>query len=298
MHMCRLLVAFFIFFSAQLAAAQGAPTTSKCSTATFGASVCISETDFADDLCTALEVLSDRYSLNPYFFTRLIWQESKFDPNARSSAKAMGIAQFIASTAEIRGLDEPFNPAEALDVSARYLVELDIKFGNLGLAAAAYNAGETAAKNFKNQSAGLPNETWKYVQIITGLDPRKWRDTPPEIHDFTLTKGQDFQTSCKNLAKSRRLNSDQKFTAQFKKWGVQLASGNTRGAAAVSYKRRIHSCKRFIKNRKPDYVYTSPKIKSRRPSYGARISFESRRKAHGFCVRLQQYKCQCAVYKN
>lgn len=296
--MCRLLVVFFIFLFAQPAAAQDTPTVSKCSSAIFGPAVCISQDHYADDLCTALKLFSDRYSLDPYFFTRLIWQESKFDPNARSRAKAMGIAQFIASTAEIRGLDDPFNPAEALDVSARYLVELDIKFGSLGLAATAYNAGETAAKNFKKQTAGLPNETWKYVQIITGLDPRKWRDMPPDAHDFTLTKGQDFQTSCIKLAQSRRLESSQKFTAQFKKWGVQLASGSTPGAAAVSYKRRIRSCKRFIKNRKPDYIYTSPKIKSRRPSYGARISFDSRRKAHGFCLRLQQYKCQCAVYKN
>lgn len=167
----------------------------------------------------------------------------------------MGIAQFIASTAKLRGLDDPYNPAEALDASARYLAELTEKFGNLGLTSAAYNAGETAARNFKNEAAGLPNETWKYVQIITGYTPKKWRDIPPQSPDFTLTKEQDFQTSCNQLADSRELLSKQKFTSQFKKWGVQIASGNTRNAAVVGYKRSIRTCKRMLKSRTPDYIY-------------------------------------------
>ncbi|KAB7615505.1 lytic transglycosylase domain-containing protein [Amylibacter sp. SFDW26] len=269
-----------------------------CSSGAHASVICIKPDTFDADLCTALEQFANHYALNPAFFTRLIWQESRFKPNARSSADAMGIAQFIASTAEARGLDDPFNPAEALDASARYLAELEKDFDNLGLAAAAYNAGETAAANFQKKTAGLPNETWKYVQIITGLDARTWRDAPPNDHDFSLKKDQSFQQSCLDLAKTRKLDLDRDFQPQFKKWGVQLAAGKTREAAATSYKHRSRLCRRAIKDRKPDYIYSSPQVKLRRPSYVARISFDSRRKANTFCTRLKQYRCACAVYKN
>lgn len=270
----------------------------KCSDAKFGPKLCISDENFNQDLCAAVEIFSTHYTLDPYFFLRLIWQESRFDPNARSHADAMGIAQFIASTAKIRGLADPFNPAMSLDASARYLAELELKFGSLGLAAAAYNAGETAARNFKENSAGLPNETWKYVQIITGLDARQWRDDKPAKHDFKLNADQDFKTACLELAEKRKLSPTQQFKPQFKKWGVQLAAGKTRKAAAISYKHRSRLCKRAIKGRKPDYIYSSPQVKLRRAAYVARISFDSRRKANTFCTRLKQHRCACAVYKN
>ena len=161
--MWRSFVLIFLLLAPQIAIAQEPVDAQKCSTDAFGPKLCIKAETYDRDLCTALETFATRYKLNPYFFTRLIWQESRFDPNARSHADAMGIAQFIASTAELRGLDNPFNPAEALDASARYLADLEQKFGNLGLAAAAYNAGETAAGNFKEEAAGLPNETWTFA---------------------------------------------------------------------------------------------------------------------------------------
>ena len=55
---------------------------------------------------------------------------------------AQGIAQFMPGTARRRGLDDPFDAKKALAASAAYLAELRTSFGNLGLAAAAYNAGE------------------------------------------------------------------------------------------------------------------------------------------------------------
>ncbi len=75
------------------------------------------------------------------FFTRLIWKESGFDPGAISPAGAQGVAQFMPRTASSRGLLNPFKPVEALRESASYLHELLQSFGNVGLAAAAYNAG-------------------------------------------------------------------------------------------------------------------------------------------------------------
>ena len=53
------------------------------------------------------------------FFARIIWQESRFQPQAvgpatRTGERAQGIAQFMPGTAGERGLLDPFNPVEAL----------------------------------------------------------------------------------------------------------------------------------------------------------------------------------------
>src|SRR5579885_2195374 len=95
----------------------------------------------ADDICQAIEQDAAENQLPVEFFARVIWQESRFNARAVSSKGAQGIAQFMPQTAEFRGLADPFEPVAALREAASYLGELERQFGNLGLAAAAYNAG-------------------------------------------------------------------------------------------------------------------------------------------------------------
>src|SRR5262249_34070210 len=92
-------------------------------------------------MCVLLGSVAAQNDLPLEFFWRLIWQESNFDPRAVSHKGAQGIAQFMPRTARWRGLADPFEPNQALFESARWLRELLDQFGNLGLAAAAYNAG-------------------------------------------------------------------------------------------------------------------------------------------------------------
>ena len=94
-----------------------------------------------DDVCRALEQSAAENELPVEFFARVIWQESRFDALAVSPKGAAGIAQFMPRTASWHGLADPFDPTELLRHSAAYLRELLNRFGNLGLAAAAYNAG-------------------------------------------------------------------------------------------------------------------------------------------------------------
>jgi hypothetical protein len=108
------------------------------------------------------------------YFLRLIRQESGFDPNSVSHAGAQGIAQFMPGTASIRGLKDPFDPAEALPKSAELLSELKDDFGNLGLAAAAYNAGPDRIRKWLAGQSSLPQETIDYVRIITGHNVTDW----------------------------------------------------------------------------------------------------------------------------
>src|ERR1700758_5849959 len=92
-------------------------------------------------VCRLIETAARTQSLPVAFLTRLIWQESSFRANAISPAGAQGIAQFMPKTADQRGLANPFDPEEAIPKSASLLADLRRRFGNLGLAAAAYNAG-------------------------------------------------------------------------------------------------------------------------------------------------------------
>ena len=92
-------------------------------------------------LCSAIVAVAQANDLPITFFANLIWQESSFRSRTISPAGALGIAQFIPETAVEHGLMNPFEPMHALFASGKLLRKLNQQFGNLGLAAAAYNAG-------------------------------------------------------------------------------------------------------------------------------------------------------------
>ena len=85
-----------------------------------------------------------------------------------SPAGAQGIAQFMPKTAVEQGLTNPFEPIHALHATAKVLCHLQNRFGNLGLAAAAYNAGPGRVSDWMARRRGLPEETRNYVVRITG----------------------------------------------------------------------------------------------------------------------------------
>jgi transglycosylase-like protein with SLT domain len=135
-----------------------------------------------EEICRMIEDAAAKESLPFDFFTRLIWRESRFDTRAVSPAGAQGIAQFMPKTANGRGLDNPFDPLRALEESAEYLRELLQRFGNLGLAAAAYNAGPKRIQDWlARRGPPLRQETHDYVEIITGHAPKKWAAEAPEV---------------------------------------------------------------------------------------------------------------------
>ena len=89
---------------------------------------------------------------------------------------AQGVAQFMPATAAEVGLDDPFDPFQALPASARFLRKLHDQFGNLGLAAAAYNAGSGRIQKWLSRQDLLPRETRAYVKIITGNPIEDWTE--------------------------------------------------------------------------------------------------------------------------
>jgi len=134
-----------------------------------------------DEICQMIERAANEEALPPEFFARLIWQESRFDPFAVSPVGARGIAQFMPRTANGRGLADPFDALPALFESAEYLAELRRQFGNLGLAAAAYNAGPKRVQDWLAKRGGMSSETRNYVHLITGHPLETWAAAEPPL---------------------------------------------------------------------------------------------------------------------
>lgn len=110
--------------------------------------------------------LSARFDLSPALLEALVWQESRWRPNAVSHAGARGLAQLMPGTARYLGVD-PDDPMQNLEGGARYLREqLDRFDGDLEKALAAYNAGPGRVI----RANGIPNirETRNYVTAIMG----------------------------------------------------------------------------------------------------------------------------------
>ncbi len=141
-----------------------------------------------EELCDALASSAKAHDLPLAFFANLIWQESRFNPRAVSSAGAEGIAQFMPGTAVKSGLENPFDPLQAIPASAQLLHQLHRQFGNLGLAAAAYNAGPGRIAHWLAQRGNLPRETRNYVLIITGLPAEQWRGVSPQGAAFKFAQ--------------------------------------------------------------------------------------------------------------
>jgi len=127
------------------------------------------------EICDTLTRAAERNNLPLSFFIRLLFQESAFQPGIVSSAGAEGIAQFMPETSASEGLHNPFDPAEAIPASARFLRKLIGQFGNLGLAAAAYNAGPKRIQDWLAKKGRLPEETQGYVKTVTGRPAETWR---------------------------------------------------------------------------------------------------------------------------
>jgi len=125
-------------------------------------------------LCSAMVSVARANGLPAPFFANLIWLESGFNAKVVSPAGAQGIAQFMPETAKEYGLVNPFDPIHALNAAGKFLNRLVAQFGNLGLAAAAYNAGPGRVSAYVAKRRGLPEETRNYVVRITGKTADKW----------------------------------------------------------------------------------------------------------------------------
>lgn len=115
----------------------------------------------------------EEHSLDPRLVRAVIQAESNFNVGAVSPKGAMGLMQLMPQTANLMGVNNPFDPAQNLDGGIRYLKVLLEKYGDVELALAAYNAGPT---NVEKYGFKVPpyRETRDYVRkILTSYDGRE-----------------------------------------------------------------------------------------------------------------------------
>ena len=115
----------------------------------------------------AIARAAQRWSVSGALLAAQLYEESHFNPFARSSAGAQGIAQFMPGTAAAYGLDDPYDAERAIDAQAHLMRDLLRSFGAVPLALAAYNAGPQPVR----ACGCIPPipETQSYVADILGL---------------------------------------------------------------------------------------------------------------------------------
>jgi soluble lytic murein transglycosylase-like protein len=265
------------------------------------------ESDTRESICLIIEAAAREANLPLEFFARVIWQESRFQSDAvgpvtRSGERAQGIAQFMPGTASERGLLDPFNPVQALPKAAAFLDELRNQFGNLGLAAAAYNAGPRRVQDWLAGTGYMPEQTRNYVVAITGSTVENWA----AAGKGGKTPQSAPPTSCRDLMALLK-RAPNPFVAELeqhvelaaaKVWGVQLAAGFDRNKALAMYSRAVRNLGPVIGERDPSLLSSVMRSRGTRAFYQVRIGADTRPEADDLCNRIRKAGGACFVLKN
>lgn len=132
--------------------------------------------------------IAQEEGINPDLFVRQIQAESAFNPEAKSSAGAMGLAQLMPATAKELGVANPFDPEQNLRGGAKYMKQLLGRYNNdQTLALAAYNAGMGNV----DKAGGVPNfkETQNYIAKILGGNSMIGAQAPQQMAQQEQPRG-------------------------------------------------------------------------------------------------------------
>jgi Transglycosylase SLT domain/SPOR domain len=265
------------------------------------------DTNTREAMCLMIESAARSEDLPLEFFARVIWQESRFQADAvgpvtRNGQRAQGIAQFMPGTAGERRLLDPFDPVQALPKSAEFLNELRGQFGNLGLAAAAYNAGPRRVQDWLAGSGNLPPETRHYVFAITGSTVDDWAAAGKtgKMPERAPT------SSCRELMALLR-RAPNPFVTQLEQrvklsearaWGVQLAAGFNRDKALAMYARAMKHLGAVIGDQDPSLLSSVMRTRGSHTFYQVRIGADTRPAADNLCNRIRRAGGACFVLRN
>jgi hypothetical protein len=221
----------------------------------------------------------------------------------RSGARARGIAQFMPRTASERGLLDPHDPVQALPKSAEFLRELLHEFGNLGLAAAAYNAGPRRVRDWLEGRGGLPSETQRYVEIITGHPAEEWAKAgeptapdKPRSSPMTCATMTAMMREAPSLYLSRLTRQIEKSAAS--PWGVQVSAGFSRERALASFSDVEKRHRESLGGLDPIIIQTTLRSRGTHPFYQVRIGADTRAGADRLCASLRKGGNACMVLRN
>jgi len=251
----------------------------------------------ARTICNTVEEAAAQNSLPANFLARVIWQESRFNALAVSPKGARGIAQFMPQTADYRGLADPFDPVASLKNAASYLGDLRRQFGNLGLAAAGYNAGPARVREWLDGKRALPGETRNYVAVITGWTADEWASpSPPQVAQLAMPHG----LPCTRLANLVLAPPDEarRIAAAVPAWGAQLTANWSEAAAWATYRSLQKRFGALIGDREPIVLRGRFPGLGTVPRYMIRIADDNKAFINKLCSKLIAAGGACAVLRN
>jgi soluble lytic murein transglycosylase len=119
---------------------------------------------------------AENYRLDPALLAAVIYTESKFDPNAKSSAGALGLMQLLPDTAKGIALRtggarfvvaDLYDPELNIRYGSWYLRHLLDRYGDEETALAAYHAGQANVDRWRARGSGIEfPETRHYVRKV------------------------------------------------------------------------------------------------------------------------------------
>jgi hypothetical protein len=200
----------------------------------------------------------------------------------------------MPKTAALRGLADPFDPVQAITKSAELLRDLRTQFGNLGLAAAAYNAGPARVQDWLARRRSLPKETRDYVRIVTGRSAEEWTTANSNTLKVMLPDGMPCPEIAKLIAKrhSPTLASPSKSELA---WGVQLVGDASETNALAAYRQLQKKFTAILGSYQPLVIQNRGKSAS---WYRVRVGTNTRESAEKLCSSLRAAGGSCLVQPN
>ena len=224
----------------------------------------------------------------------ITWRRHRVDAD---DGPAAPIAQFMPRTADWRGLADPFDPIGALRHSASYLRDLRNRFGNLGLAAAGYNAGPGRVSEWLAGRRTLPSETRNYVAIVTGWTADEWASSlPPETAETTIPQGLPC-TRLANLILAPKEEA-QRIAGYVPRWGAQLTSNWSESRAWATYRALQKQYASLIGDREPIVLHGRLPGMGSATRYIIRIGDDNRAYLEKLCAKLIAAGGACVVLRN
>lgn len=197
--------------------------------------------------------IAQEEGINPDLFVRQIEVESAFNPEAKSSAGAMGLAQLMPATAKELGVANPFDPEQSLRGGARYMKQLLGRYNNnQTLAHAAYNAGMGNV----DKAGGVPNfkETQNYIAKILGGNSMIGAQAPQQMAQQEKPRGllggmidRDFADQLYMAALAGSPNAQ-----RFQPLIQQVAAGQQTRRAEEKLSKQINKTEQFLRQRGRD----------------------------------------------
>lgn len=198
-------------------------------------------TDCSADLNEIFEEAASTFGVSVNLLKSIARAESNFNPNAVSSAGAVGIMQLMPATAASLGVSNSYDPRENIMGGAKLISQLLSKYnGNTSLALAAYNAGSGNVDKY----GGIPpfTETQNYVKKVLSYMNAEVKDSVSDaISNFLASNNVSSETvdllvSLIKLVKEKTASPDTSSAGTQNTFTATVADGsriiNTAGTSA------------------------------------------------------------------